>query len=300
MSRINSAIIFSLLLFALSACSENAGKNEQKTISVSILPQKYFINALTCDTFSINVMVPSGASPASYEPTPKQMTALDNSGLYLRIGHIGFEKAWMDKMSRNHPDMKVVDVSKGISLIGSPENHENQPNKQHSEGDHNHQGIDPHIWLSPRATKIIVQNTASALINYDNSLQNVIMHKKDSLLQVIDNLDNDFTQLCAGLTNRKFLIFHPALTYLARDYGLEQISMEIDGKLPSVAHFKNIVDRVKAENIRIIFIQKEFNTENANQMAIETGAKIIQIDPLNENWLEQMRKIMNKIKTLDN
>ncbi len=296
-SKFISILIFTALLLNLSC--NNSFEKDLEIVSVSILPQKYFIEALSGDHFTINVLIPTGANPASYEPSPRQMTALDQSGLYLRIGQIGFEKAWMPRIEKNYPDMHIADLSAGIELMGESEvEHEHEQDAKH-EDQHDH-GIDPHIWLSPKAAKTIVNNTANALIRFDGSCKDLIRQKQDSLIAQIDILDQEFTATISLLANRKFLIFHPALTYLARDYDLEQISMELEGKEPSVAHFKEIVDRTKAENIKVIFIQKEFETRNAEQMAQETGARIIQIDPLEENWMKQMKELLIKLKDLDN
>lgn len=275
----------------LSSCSQ---KEEQNVITVSIIPQKYFVELLAGNNYAINVMIPPGASPASYEPSPKQMKDLDASGIYLAVGHLGFEKAWLPRLEKNHPKLKIIDTSSGIPLITE----EHQDGEVHEDG-HHHHGTDPHIWMSPKQAKQMVHNLASGLILHDNACKDLIIQNRDSLLTVLDTMDSLFTVSLEQLENKKFIIFHPALTYLARDYGLEQISMEFEGKEPSPAHLKKIVDRARAENIRVLFIQKEFDVENATQLAKEIDGQLIRIDPLAANWEEQMWDILNKLKTLD-
>lgn len=284
----------SLLLASILFSCANSTEQKADSITVSILPQKYFVEALIGQTNPVNVLIPPGASPASYEPTPKQIKELSNSKLYLTVGHLGFEKAWLEKMEKNHPNLKIVDTSVGIDLI-SDEHEDDEGEQADAHQDHQHHGIDPHIWMSPKQAYQMVNNMANALIRHDNACQDLINHNRDSLLTAIAHLDTIFTEGLSPVVNRKFIIFHPALSYLARDYNLEQIAMEFQGKEPSAAHLKSIVDRARSENIQILFIQKEFDKENATQLAKEINAQLIQIDPLAENWFEQMNDILQKL-----
>ena len=292
--KLLSGLLIISVLF-ISACQSNNRDSEKKSITVSILPQKYFVQSLIGDKLNINVMVAPGASPASYEPTPRQMAELTQSDLYLMMGHLGFEEAWIPRIEKTNPDLKIIDLSSGITLLGE----ESEEEHGADESDEHHHGVDPHIWMSPKQAKKIVQNTASALIKYEESCKDLILQKRDSLIGLIDDLDQRYSAAMDLIQNRKFIIFHPALTYLANDYQLEQIAMEFEGKEPSPSYFKSIVDRAKSENIGLLFIQKEFDIENAKQMAREIGAELIQIDPLDEDWFEQMEDILEKLKMLD-
>lgn len=296
----NLLVIMALGIAVMMGC--HPVQEDKNVITVSIIPQKYFVDVLTSGGFEVNVMVPAGASPATYEMTPKQMAELDRSDLYFSIGMLGFEQAWLPRIERNNPDLHIINTSAGIDLIDGGE-HDHSEGEDHSdEGaheDHHHHGIDPHIWMSPKQAVKIINNMANALIMHDSACKDLINQNRDSLLREINQLDVMFEQELAKLSNRKFIIFHPALTYLARDYGLEQISMELGGKEPSPAHLKTIVDRARAENIRLLFIQKEFDVENATQMAKELDGQLIQIDPLAADWLGQMKDILEKLLLLD-
>ncbi len=297
MITITRTLIICLALIALNACQTKSTGDEKSTLTVSILPQKFFVETLADSLFDVNVMIPRGASPASYEMTPKQMTQLAKSSLYLRIGHIGFEEAWMDRIANNHKNLTIVDLSAGIDLIeGTEEEEEDHSNAGHEE---HHHGVDPHIWFSPKTVRKVVENTAAALIRYDQACEQLILKNKEQLLARIDHIDQAMMETVAQLKNRKFVIFHPAMSYLAQDYGLEQISLELEGKEPSVAHFKSVIDQVVAEKIPIIFIQKEFDIAKAQELASETGIKIVQIDPLAEDWFEQMNFVLLSLKDLD-
>lgn len=290
MKTLKLIIVLGLLL---SACSTDKKKLEdsRSTIMVSVLPQKYFVEKIAGNHFNVNVMIPPGASPVTYEPTPKQMKELSNSFVYFRIGHIEFEKAWMKKLMSVNPDMEIVDLSKTADLIKP----ENEDEHEHAHDGHHHHGIDPHIWTSPKEVK------KQALLIYEFLILQAPEYKDEfqinynSFIEEIDSLNNYITGFLKPYQNRKFLIFHPALSYFARDYDLEQISIEIDGKEPTPANIQKIIELAKKEKIKIVFVQKQFSMHNAEVIASEIDGKVVQIDPLDYNWSESIRTIANEI-----
>ncbi|MEA2107339.1 MAG: zinc ABC transporter substrate-binding protein [Bacteroidota bacterium] len=265
-------------------------KNSKVIITVSILPQKYFVEKITGNHFTVNVMIPPGASPVTYEPTPKQMQELTTSDVYFRIGHIEFEKSWMDRFKNIHPQMKIVDLSENAHLIKP----QDTDHKHHAHDGHHH-GIDPHIWVSPKEVK-----KQAALIyqyflkNYHN-LDTLFTPNYHKFLQEIDKLDQYATCKLEPFKGEKFLIFHPALSYLARDYGLEQVSIEMDGKEPTPANMQEVIRIARSENINIIFVQKQFSKHNAEVIADEINGTVVQINPLDYHWGKSMRFMIDKM-----
>jgi zinc transport system substrate-binding protein len=285
------AKFFIFLLLVSAACSNQStnDSNNKKTITVSILPQKYFVEKIAGDHFNINVMIPPGASPVTYEPTPKQMKELSNSFAYLKIGHIEFENVWMKNMQSINAEMKIVDLSQNADLI-EPEN-----KHVHSHDGHHHHGVDPHIWTSPIEVKKQAEIIFNFLVNSEPESKNEFTVNYNSFLSEIDSLNKYLNEILLPYKGRKFMIFHPALSYIARDYGLEQISIEIDGKEPTPANIQEIINVAKKEDIRIIFVQKQFSTHNVEVIANEIQASVIQIDPLDYNWEKSIRFIANEI-----
>jgi zinc transport system substrate-binding protein len=286
-------VILGVILLATS-CSTVSESSDKPIISVSILPQQYFLEQLAGDLVEVNVLVPPGASPATYEPTVLQLGKLDQSELYMRIGYIGFEISWMSKLTGVNPHMKVVDLSTGIDLIleeaGTEEHHH-----EHSHDGHSHYGTDPHIWMSAINARIIARNIHQELLllfpEEGDQLQERLMqfhNDLDSLHRVISGRLDD-------MENRKFMIYHPALTYYARDYGLEQLSLEREGKSPSASHMKEMTDLGVQNQISKILIQSQFDSDNAVVLAREIGADIIQFDPLSLKWSEQMYYIAEQL-----
>jgi len=287
MKQISFGLVTILLI--LAACNSQNEQSGKRIISVSIFPQKYFVEQLAGEGFDVNVMIPMGTSPASYDPNPRQLKDLGKSEFYLKIGHLGFEKAWMGNIQSNHKDLKIIDLSAGITTV--------ETNIKH--GDHSHVGVDPHIWMSPKSAIKMAENTANAIIRHDPVCKDLIRENLKVLKEKISKLDREFEVLIESLENKKFIIFHPALTYLARDYGMEQIPMEFEGKEPSAAYMKDLIDKARAENIKLVFIQKEFDQDNARQISKDLDAQLVQIDPLAEDWEEQMRELMEAFKVTD-
>ncbi|MFC2087328.1 metal ABC transporter solute-binding protein, Zn/Mn family [Bacteroidota bacterium] len=275
--------IFLLIpVIILFSCNTSEKIPEKINITVSILPEKYFIEQIADLMFEINVLIPPGASPASYEPTISQIKILANSKVYYRIGHIGFEKAWIPKIKKLYPEIKIVNLSKNIDLI--KDNHEET-------------GVDPHIWLSPKQIKIVIRNLFENLCELFPEEKLKFEKKYSCFNYLVDSIDNDLENKFEISRSKEFIIFHPALTYLARDYGLKQYAIEQEGKEPSPRQLKSLINTGKKNNIHVIFIQKQFEKENAEIVARELSAQIIQIDPLAENWLDNITFITNSLLT---
>ena len=276
-----------LTLFICFACGNTAQKSEKAIITVTLEPLRYFTEAIAGENNQVVSMVPKGSSPESYDPTPQQLVNLSKSQAYFRIGHIGFEQAWMKKLEANCPDMKVYDTSKGIDLIRD---------KGHWHGDHFHEGgVEPHIWNSTQNALIIADNIYQALCELDSTHQADYKNRLDSLKQSIRQTDAETRRLLEN-ADSTFLIYHPALSYFARDYGLKQISIEEGGKEPSPAQLKKLIETCRNENVHTIFVQQEFDQRNAQLIAHELGINIVSINPLSYDWTEELLRTAKGLK----
>ena len=281
-------LIIGIFLLAVS-CRTKEVPTDKPVISVSIIPQKYFVEQLAGDLVEVQVMIPPGASPATFEPNLSQIGMLDRSVLYLRIGYVGFEQSWMEKLSSVNPDMKIADLSEGVETIGG-----HSAYGQDQDG-HSHEGTDPHIWMSTVNARIIASNILKELLLLFPEEQDLLRTRFEQFSLMLDTLHMEIADRLSNLENRRFMIYHPALTYYAREFGLEQIPLEIEGKAPSPAHFKEMSDLAIRNRISTIFIQQQFDRENAKVLARETGAEIIQFDPLDLHWRDQMLYIAEQL-----
>ncbi len=275
-----------------TACTSNKQKEAAQNIMVSILPQKYIVEQILDHKINVDVMVTSGASPATYSPVPSQMKALQNTKVYIKIGHIGFEQSWMPKLSEIQPNMIIADSSEGIEVLHSEEE---------VHGDHVHYGgVDPHTWTSPKTFIQIIKNTQSILLKYYPELNETIRKNTEILLNKVKAIDEQYNSRLTTFGGKKFLIFHPAYTYLAHDYSLHQITIETDGKEPSVKWLKDVISDAKKHHINTIFIQKEFDSKNAILVADELGIKIVEVSPLEEDWISNSETFLEElIKALE-
>ena len=280
-------IIYILTLLILGACTNTPQKNEKPIITVTLEPLRYFTEAIVGDNYQVVSMVPKGSSPESYDPTPQQLVNLSQSKAYFRIGYIGFEQAWMEKLEANCPDMKVYDTSIGIDLIRG---------EGHWHGDHFHEGgVEPHIWNSTPNALIIADNIYKALCELDATHQTDYQKRLDALKETIRQTDENVKALLKN-ADKTFLIYHPALSYFARDYGLKQISIEEGGKEPSPAQLKALIETCRKEKIHTIFVQQEFDQRNAQLIANELGINIVSINPLSYDWAEEMVRVAKALK----
>lgn len=290
---IKHTAILSLAIF-VAACGGRTSQKEKEssrpTITVTLEPQRYFTEAIAGDKFKVVSMVPKGSSPETYDPIPQQLVSLGNSEAYFRIGFIGFEQVWMDRLTGNTPHMQVFDTSKGIDLILNNEGHEHEPGS-HDHDSHVH-AVEPHIWSSTTNALILARNTYKALCTLDKDNEPYYLARYDSLCRRIQHTDSIIRrELSAPGTPQSFMIYHPALSYFARDYGLHQFPIEEGGKEPSPAHMKELIDLCRTENIGVIFVQPEFDKRNAETIARQTGTRVVPINPLSYDWEEEMIKI---------
>lgn len=278
------SIVFIVILMLFYSCSNHNSEQNKPTITVSILPQKYFIEQISQDIFNIEVLIPPGASPATYDPTPQQLMNISNSKLYFRIGHIEFEKKWTKALTEQNPNLKIINCSDGIKLIDALHNDE-----------HGHEGIDPHTWMSPKNVKIITDNIYKELLQLNDQNDSLITTNYLRFMNRIDSLNGLISDKMSKIQNRSFIIYHPALTYFSKDYDLTQIIIEMEGKEPSPFHMKELVSKAKTEGITTIFIQRQFDMAKAETIAKELNGRLVPIDPLDYNWENQIIEITKKL-----
>jgi zinc transport system substrate-binding protein len=273
---------------------------EQLDITVSILPQKYFVERIGGDTVEVNVMVEPGASPATYEPKPQQMKALSEAEAYVRIG-VPFEKAWMSRIKGANEQMKMIDLTQGIERqpIAAHEHHgehDHDHNHNHSEEEKETAQLDPHIWLSPELVKQQAKTIYTGLVELNPKQKDYYQENLEQFLADINALDENIEETLAELEQRTFMVFHPSWGYFAEEYNLEMVPIEVGGSEPSAAELSQFIKQAKEEEISVIFVQPQFGVTSANAIAQSINAEVLQIDPLAENWLENMQSVATTFK----
>lgn len=274
-------LLLTAITFTLSGCNSVSTDSDKKTLTVTILPQKNITKQIAGDVYEVNVMIPPGASPATYEPTPRQLGKLNHSKAYLKTGHLVFEKAWMDKFKSSTPGLKIFDTSKGLNLI--------EKNGR----------IDPHIWTSPEMVAGMAQNIRDILLQLTREESKTERERINTNYQKfekeIDSLQQTIKSMLKPFRGEAFLIYHPALSYYCREFNLKQISIEVEGKEPSASYMQKVIRESKEKNIKAILIQEQFDKKKALTIANELNAKVITINPLAEDWSNSIMDITKKL-----
>ncbi len=279
MQKYNILLFLTILSVAVSCRDNMRQAPDRRVITVTIEPLRYFAECIAGDRFDVETMVPQGGNPETYEPSARQMMNLSHSVLYVKVGSIGFERTWMKKLEQNVPHAIIVDSSDGISMMKT----EN--------------GIpDPHTWMSTANSLIIAENIYRALVKIDKKDSIYFKKNLENLIDSINHVDSEIRHLVRNAKTRSFLIYHPILTYYARDFGLTQIPLEEESREPSARQMHNIISRAKNERVKVFFVQKEFANRNINAVTESTGADTAEIDPLGYDWQNEMIKVARCLK----
>jgi zinc transport system substrate-binding protein len=289
MTKVSKYFGMCCLLAGLFACRPLL--DDRPAVAVTIEPQRYFAEQLADSLFDVKVMVPAGVSPETYDPSPQQMAILSRCKAYFSIGPIGFNTLWLDKIRSNNPQLPVFDNSKNIPPVTGEEDHDTHTGHE----THHHTGTDPHVWSSPKCARIIVENMYNAFISIDAGNKDIYAGNLLKLQAEIARTDSILSALFATAETKSFIIYHPALTYLARDYGLTQYCIETDGKEPSPSNIRQLIETARETKTKVIFIQEEFDKKNAEVIAGETGCKLVVINPLSYNWSEEIIRIAQAV-----
>ena len=273
-SKLARYVVLMVTAGTLFSCSSAKNDNANK-ITVSIEPLRYLTGQIVGDRFEVVTMVPKGSSPETYEPTARQMADLSESILYIKVGELGFERTWMPRLTSNAPHITVVNSSEGIT---------------------SHIGDDPHSWMSARNAIIMAHNIYEAVKRIDVKDSVFFRQRLDSLCNVIHATDKYIRQTTAQAQCKSFIIYHPALTYFASDYGLEQLALEEHGREPSAAELEQIISTARAKGVKTMFVQREFANRNVDIITNTIGARKVEINPLGYDWNKEMRRIAAEIR----
>ncbi|HLN54031.1 MAG TPA: zinc ABC transporter substrate-binding protein [Lentimicrobium sp.] len=294
-------ILFYLLLFSLISCRPHDKSRVDNYITVSIRPQKYIVEQIAGDRFKVNVLVPDGSGPETYEPTTRQMRELAKSQVYFTMGLLDFEKKWAPMLTDLHPEMDVVDVTDGIQLLSGSHHHHEDENLNHDANDHlqasnTPEAVDPHIWLSLRTVKIQSDNILRYLTAKFPDEKDAFNDNHKKFINSIDSLDRVLIQMFSGGAEPfSFIIYHPSLSYFANDYGLIQIPIELEGKEPSPAYLKELIDTVKDKKLTTVFYSEQFDKKSAQVLADQLDISLTSFNPLAENIEENLLSVSKKI-----
>ncbi len=276
-------VLFFTTFFLLETSLLSTARAEDSLkVFVSIVPQKYFVEKIGGSLLDVSIMVQPGASPATYEPKPKQMVALSRAKIYFAIG-VPFEKTWLKKIVSSNQKMLVVYTEAGI---------EKMPMK-----DGKPHGIkDPHVWLSPPLVMVQARNILDALLKVDPGNSSVYeANYKKFIIEIMD-LDAELRRVFLGKEGERFMVFHPAWGYFAHTYGLNMVPVESEGKEPKPEALQRLIERAKRDGIKVVFVQPEFSTKSAEIIAKAIGGEVAFVNPLHPDWAKNLKEVAEKFR----
>ncbi|HPX26824.1 MAG TPA: zinc ABC transporter substrate-binding protein [Treponemataceae bacterium] len=317
MKKVFIALCMLTVLFSVFASGgKDKDQNSNPVFAVSILPQSYFVREIAGDTVDLLVLAGEGQSPHSYEPTPVQIAKLSAAKIWILSG-TDFETSFKKKVTSQFPSIKIVDGTKGVVLRelhdwekeledhhegesedpeeGGVHDGEDDEHAEEQSGEAHEHDVDRHTWLGKENAKIMAFHIYESLVEINPPMKDVYTEKYEILLSSIDNTFSVLHKQLDGLNGKSILVFHPSFGYFLDEFGIRQLSVETGGKEPSARVLAELIERAKKEKIPAIFVQKQFPVTAAQKIAAETGAKVVALDPLSADWLNNLQTIGNAL-----
>jgi len=285
MNKKRLLIVIIFLIFTVAALyylyslkTDANGSKDKIEVIVSVGPQMEFVKAVGGDKVEVTLMVPPGADPHTYEPLPDQLNHVSNAQMYVEVGTpIEFELNYMDKLKKMNPNMLVVNSSSGVDLI--PNTAENENNS------------DPHVWVSPKNAKIMVENIYQGLVQIDPNNTGYYTTNRNNYTEQLDELDANITKSLEGKENSQIIVYHPAWAYFCKDYHLQQIPIESGGKEPTSQEIADVIEFARKNDVKVIFIEPQYSPKSAEVIASEINGKVLIIDDLAQNYIENLKNV---------
>ncbi len=284
--------LFFVLFLASSVVCRDAGAEQESSrlkVTVTVAPLAAFVEEVTKDTADVMVMVPPGADPHTYEPTPSQLAGLSGADVYVKLGSgMDFEQAWMKKLRSLNRKMIVCDSGEGITLIDAEKCVSCVPG-------HRHGGKDPHIWLSPSNAIIMVRNIEKVLSSAEPDNEDFYAVNARNYIAELSEADREIKSELAPFKGSPFFVFHPAWGYFAADYGLKEVTMQAGGKEPTARELADLVRKGKELGVKTIFISPQFSKKSAEVIAREIGAEVVEVNPLSKDYIRNIRQMADEL-----
>lgn len=275
-SRVVGLGLISLVSFVLmGACTKELPENEKIKIHVAVTSVTYadFVSKIGGDEVAVSVLIPAGVDPHDFEPSFNKVREISDVGIYFRIGKVfSIEDVWIENIKSNNKSINVVDCSKGLTLKNN----------------------NPHMWLGIEEAKGIVENIYSSLSELKPDFKQQFYNNKIGFIGKLDSMDNAFMQLSKQLTQKKLLVYHPAWNYFLSRYGIEEISIEKEGKEPKAGDLREVIDFARKNKVRSIFVEPQFDATSAEAIASEINAEIVSINPMPRDFIENLDDLFNK------
>lgn len=255
------------------------------TIFTSLAPVSFIVSQIGGDLIAVQTLIPPGRDPHTFSPSPQQIVTLSQAEIYFTVD-MTFEKELMRRLTASHKGLHIIDCSTGMSKRPMAHDHHHQ---------HHSTAGDPHIWLGIKPLAQMARNVADSLSHHAPDHHVTFQKNLSRFLERLDRLNTELGQLLAPFQGRSFLVFHPSFGYFADSFALIQEAVEIEGKSPSPRQLTAIIKEARAKQIRVIFVQPQFDKRPASRIAQAIGAELLTLDPLAANVFDNLRAMAEKI-----
>jgi zinc transport system substrate-binding protein len=293
LSRLLAGLLLAVVLLAPGAALA------QTRCFVGIPPLAWFVERLAGPLAQAQIVAPPGASPHTFEPTPKQVAALGQGQVYFSL-RLPFEEKIMPKVLAANPGLRLVDLTQGMAFrqLSEEEAEADEAGHGHDRShDQGHGQADPHVWLSPAQARIMAANLAGGLAAADPAQAGQYQANLARLEEEIAALDRRLAAVLGPLKGREFLVYHPAFGYLGEAYGLKQVPVEIQGKEPGPKRLARLIETARKRGARVIFVQPQFPAGSARRLAEAIGGAVVPLDPLARDWAANLERLAREIET---
>jgi zinc transport system substrate-binding protein len=286
---IRLSVVTLVITFLFSGCESKPINDSELTVFAGIPPVAGLAEQIGADKIVVHTLLSPGENPHTFQPSPKQMALLAESDLYLKVG-LTFEERILQKFPVTQKRMTIIDLGAGIERRKLTEADEVQDHSGHS-----HAQTDPHIWISPPNLKLMAENLLQALLEKDPEHAADYQKNFDDYCFRVDHLHERIQEILKPLKGHKLFVFHPAFGYFADCYGLRQTAIEVSGKTPSPQRLNEIINEARAENVKVLFVQPQFDQKSARTIAEAISGSVVSLDPLARDMLSNLEAIARKI-----
>lgn len=283
MKRLYTYIIIALTAALVAACS--GASDPRPLLVVSIEPQRYMLEQLVGDNYRIVVLMPGGENPETFELPVSRHIEVDTARAVFTVGYLPFEQA-LAQSGKAH----IVGTTAAITPIYGTHSHTTASGHTHT-----HRSADPHLWTSVRNARVMCQAMAAELTRLCPDSAAVYPARLAAYSAHLDSLDAAFAARLSAARVRSFLVWHPSLSYFARDYGLNQISVSQHNKDLSPAALRQVIDHAAASGARVLFNQREYDARQVETIGQAIGARLAEFNPGNYDWETELTHVVDEL-----
>ena len=252
------------------------------TIAVSLPPYANIVKSIGGSRVNVVALIPPSADPHTFEPKPATLKEFAKADAYFSDGS-GMDRAWLPRFLGANKNVKVFFLGNDVDWVMDRHHH------HEAEASH-HEELDPHIWTSPKQVMKIAQNVRKVLSSIDSSGRDYYSQRFSYFVNRIEKIDTRLARSARRLpkNQKTFVVFHPSFGYLANDYGLTQLSIEINGKEPKPKDLATVIVEAKKHNVHMVFVQPQFSKRSAETIAKQLDAVVMTIDPLDADFVKTL------------